>query len=96
MNFLQTFAETAETDGGLFGALGIDWRLLILQIVAFLLLIFSSHRQTAFSQLSFFVLLLLLYVSYLALFSFALLPLLLQHLPSCLHTHFRVLSILIP
>ena len=39
MNFLQTFAETAETDGGLFGALGIDWRLLILQIVAFLIMV---------------------------------------------------------
>ena len=39
MNFLRTFAETAETDGGLFGALGIDWRLLILQIVAFLIMV---------------------------------------------------------
>tara|TARA_B100000678_G_scaffold61604_1_gene49923 strand:- start:3 stop:539 length:537 start_codon:yes stop_codon:yes gene_type:complete len=39
VNFLQTFAETAETDGGLFGALGIDWRLLILQIVAFLIMV---------------------------------------------------------
>lgn len=39
MNFLHTFAETAETDGGLFGALGIDWRLLILQIVAFLIMV---------------------------------------------------------
>ncbi len=39
MNFLYTFAETAEPSGGLFGALGIDWRLLILQIVAFLILV---------------------------------------------------------
>lgn len=39
MNFLTTFAETAEANEGIFGALGIDWRLLILQIVAFLVLV---------------------------------------------------------
>lgn len=39
MTFLTQFAETAEANEGLFGALGIDWRLLILQIVAFLLLV---------------------------------------------------------
>lgn len=40
MNFLHQFAaETAETDASLFGALGIDWRLLILQIIAFLILV---------------------------------------------------------
>lgn len=36
MNFLTTFAESNE---GIFEALGIDWRLLILQIVAFLILV---------------------------------------------------------
>ncbi len=42
MTFLQTFAETATaeaTDSNIFVALGIDWRLLILQIVAFLILV---------------------------------------------------------
>lgn len=41
MNFLQQFAaETTGSSGDLFGALGIDWRLLILQIVAFVILVF--------------------------------------------------------
>lgn len=40
MNYLHQFAETAEADAGLFGALGIDWRLLVLQIIAFLILVF--------------------------------------------------------
>lgn len=39
MNFLKTFAETAEPKGDILSALGIDWRLLIVQIVAFLLLV---------------------------------------------------------
>lgn len=39
MNFLKTFAETAEANEDIFTALGIDWRLLILQIVAFLILV---------------------------------------------------------
>ena len=39
MNFVHTFAAS-ETDGGIVEALGIDWRLLILQIVAFLVLVF--------------------------------------------------------
>jgi F-type H+-transporting ATPase subunit b len=40
VDFLRTFAaETADANGGLFGALGIDWRLLTLQIVAFLILV---------------------------------------------------------
>lgn len=39
MNFLSTFAETAEVKGDVFSALGIDWTLLILQIVGFLLLV---------------------------------------------------------
>lgn len=39
MNFLTNFAETAEANNDIFSALGIDWRLLILQIVAFLILV---------------------------------------------------------
>lgn len=39
MTFYQTFAETAEAKGDIFTALGIDWRLLILQIVAFIILV---------------------------------------------------------
>ncbi|MGV9001964.1 MAG: F0F1 ATP synthase subunit B [Candidatus Saccharimonadaceae bacterium] len=39
MNFLTNFAETAEANESIFAALGIDWRLLILQIVAFLILV---------------------------------------------------------
>lgn len=39
MNFLETFAATAEPQGDLMSALGIDWRLLIIQIVAFLILV---------------------------------------------------------
>ncbi len=42
MDFIYQFAAETEgtTDGGLFGALGIDWRLLILQLIAFLILVF--------------------------------------------------------
>jgi F-type H+-transporting ATPase subunit b len=41
VTFLQTFAETANTgkSSDIFTALGIDWRLLVLQIVAFLILV---------------------------------------------------------
>lgn len=40
MNFLTTFAATQEAaQDDIFSALGIDWKLLILQIVAFLLLV---------------------------------------------------------
>lgn len=39
MNFYSQFAATAEPSGDLFSALGIDWRLLILQIVAFIILV---------------------------------------------------------
>ncbi|MGH7218183.1 MAG: F0F1 ATP synthase subunit B [Candidatus Microsaccharimonas sp.] len=39
MNFLNTFAEAAAPEGDVFSALGIDWRLLILQTVAFLILV---------------------------------------------------------
>ena len=40
MSFVSYIAETAGSNQDLFGALGIDWRLLILQIVAFLILVF--------------------------------------------------------
>lgn len=40
MNFVSYVAETAEANQDIFSALGIDWRLLILQIVAFLVLVF--------------------------------------------------------
>ena len=43
MSFINYLAETAaapEASGDLFSALGIDWRLLILQVVAFLILVF--------------------------------------------------------
>ena len=40
MTFLSQFAsETTTVDKDLFAALGIDWRLLILQIIAFLILV---------------------------------------------------------
>lgn len=43
MKFLNTFAEAANTSheasGDIFSALGIDWKLLILQIVAFIILV---------------------------------------------------------
>lgn len=37
--FYQFAAETSTANEGIFDALGIDWRLLILQIIAFLLLV---------------------------------------------------------
>lgn len=42
MSFLSQFAAetTTEATGDIFSALGIDWRLLILQIIAFLVLVF--------------------------------------------------------
>ena len=39
MTFLSTFAEATEPQGDLLTALGVDWRLLILQIIAFLILV---------------------------------------------------------
>ena len=39
MNFLSQFAAETTTNKDLFTALGIDWRLLILQIIAFLVLV---------------------------------------------------------
>ena len=39
MIFLHQFAAETATEPGLLGALGIDWRLLAIQIVAFLILV---------------------------------------------------------
>jgi len=39
VNFLNTFAEAAEPKGDILSALGIDLKLLILQVVAFLILV---------------------------------------------------------
>lgn len=39
MNFLSTFAEAAEPKGDIMSALGIDWRLLLLQVIAFVILV---------------------------------------------------------
>lgn len=39
MNFVHLLAAAPEAQGGIIEALGIDWRLLILQIVAFLVLV---------------------------------------------------------
>jgi len=46
MNFLNQFAHeaTEEVQADLFTALGIDWRLLILQIIAFLILVYVLGR----------------------------------------------------
>lgn len=40
MNFLHYLAAETGSDNDLFGALGIDWRLLLLQVIAFLVLVF--------------------------------------------------------
>lgn len=39
LNTLTLFAEEAESSGDLLGALGIDWTVLVLQMVAFVLLV---------------------------------------------------------
>lgn len=41
MNLLTQFAETAahEQSGGLFGALGIEWQMLVFQMLAFIILV---------------------------------------------------------
>lgn len=39
INYLAETAATSEPSGDVFSALGIDWRLLILQIIAFLILV---------------------------------------------------------
>ena len=44
-NILLQFASTAPSDGGdMFSSLGIDWKLLILQSVAFLILLFILKK----------------------------------------------------
>ena len=44
-NILLQFASTAPSDGGdMFLSLGIDWKLLILQSVAFLILLFILKK----------------------------------------------------
>ncbi len=45
MNFVTQFAEThAAAEADIFTTLGIDWRLLILQIVAFLILVWALGK----------------------------------------------------
>ncbi len=44
MNFLTQFAETEAAGGDIFSTLGIDWRLLVLQIVAFLILVWALGK----------------------------------------------------
>lgn len=45
MNFLTQFAATEEAAGGdIFSTLGIDWRLLILQLIAFLILVWALGK----------------------------------------------------
>ena len=39
MSVINYFAESSSASGNVFIALGIDWRLLILQIIAFLILV---------------------------------------------------------
>jgi F-type H+-transporting ATPase subunit b len=39
MNILTQFAETGAASGGIFTALGIDWKMLIFQIIAFVILV---------------------------------------------------------
>jgi F-type H+-transporting ATPase subunit b len=44
MNIVTQFAAAETESGGLFGALGIDWQMLIFQIVAFLILVWLMKR----------------------------------------------------
>lgn len=45
MNFLRTVAaETAGSSNDLFGSLGIEWELLVLQIVAFIILVWALGK----------------------------------------------------
>jgi F-type H+-transporting ATPase subunit b len=39
MTILTQFAETGAASGGILGALGIDWKMLIFQIIAFVILV---------------------------------------------------------
>ncbi len=44
MEYLTQFASTEAAGGDIFSTLGIDWRLLILQIVAFLILVWALGK----------------------------------------------------
>lgn len=46
MNVLTQFASEASSgeSGGIFGALGIDWRLLVFQIIGFLIVVFVMGK----------------------------------------------------
>jgi len=44
MHTLTQFASTTPASGGLFEALGIDWKTLIIQIIAFLILVWALGK----------------------------------------------------
>lgn len=44
MNYLTQFAETKAAQADIFTTLGIDWRLLILQIIAFAILVWALGK----------------------------------------------------
>ena len=44
MEYLTQFASTEAAGGDIFSTLGIDWRLLVLQIVAFLILVWALGK----------------------------------------------------
>ena len=44
MDYLTRFAATEAAGGDIFSTLGIDWRLLVLQIVAFLILVWALGK----------------------------------------------------
>lgn len=44
MNFLTQFAETGANKGGILEALGIDWKMLIFQIIAFIILVWFCGK----------------------------------------------------
>ena len=43
-SILTHFATTETANGGIMGALGIDWKLLVMQLVAFLLLVWALNK----------------------------------------------------
>lgn len=44
MNIFTQFAETGAESNGILGALGIDWKMLIFQIVAFIILVWFCSK----------------------------------------------------
>ncbi len=44
MNTFTQFAETGAASGGVLVALGIDWKMLILQVIAFVVLVWLLGR----------------------------------------------------